>query len=200
MPVQIEDNVVVAGLSEIPLTAFPELVRRHLSRYTTTRELEEEAATLRRGYFSEQDLRRFIQHVCTWGGYPGIAGRVLKENPIEAIKAQFHRALTKLESSPPDVQGALQSINCIRQLGSPSFASKHLRFLRPDICPILDTIVSNGLSYRPTTQGYKQLSEDCIRVAAALRGNQIVNPMARQEDRWFAADVEMALFAHLRKL
>ena len=200
MPVQIAGDYVTAGTSLIPLATFPNLVEQHLHRCPTTRCLEQEAAVLKGADFPEGELERFIRSVCKWGNYAGIAGRIINQNPIETIRQHFRAAVHILEVSPLDAQGALQEINQIRQLGRPSFASKHLRFLRPDVCPVLDRILSGELNYQLNPKGYKLLAEDCIRIAEILESNQVANPMNRDNGRWFAADVEMALFARVSNL
>lgn len=116
------------------------------------------------------------------------------------IRKHFCLAMTKLESDAPDISGALQEVNFIRGLGTPSFASKHLRFLRPDICPILDSIVSKRLSYQFDGHGYQALSSDCAKIAASLQYNQVANPRHRDGDVWYIADVEMAIFSYLNQL
>jgi hypothetical protein len=181
----------------IPLAAFPGLVDKHLAAVHETRELEHEAAILAAEGFNEPDLEPFIRRVCRWGGYVGLAGRIVKQNPTSTIRQQFLSALRMLDEDPPDVQGALQEVNLIRQLGRPSFASKHLRFFRPDLCPVLDNIIAQRLQYEYDSGGYRQFSQDCLRVAEALQARGLENPMNREDGRWFAADVEMALFAFL---
>ena len=200
MPVQVKTSSVVFGKTAIPLTEFTGLVEKHLSTVPETRDLERECARLRAVDFSEPELERFIRRVCRWGGYAGTAGRVINQNPSKKIREQFRSANSALEMNPPNVTGALHEINRIKHLGRPSFASKHLRCLRPDVCPILDSIVSEKLNYAYNVRGYGQLSKDCLRVAEALQALGIPNPMSRENHRWFAADVEMALFAHLKGL
>jgi hypothetical protein len=150
--------------------------------------------------FPEQQLKHFVRRVCTWGGYAGIGVRVLNQNPFTKIRAHFRNAVTYLKVDTPDVENALREINHIRGLGTPSFASKHLRFLKPEVCPVLDRIVSSRLRYSFSPSGYNQLSEDCVKIARALLANQVYNPMIRHNGGWFAADVEMALFAYIKKL
>jgi hypothetical protein len=200
MPVQVETSSVVSGKTAIPLTEFTGLVEKHLSTVAETRDLEREGARLRAVDFREPDLERFVRRVCKWGGYAGTADRVIDQNPSTRIREQFRSANSALEMNPPNVAGALHEINRIRHLGRPSFASKHLRLLRPDACPILDSIISEKLNYAYNSRGYGQLSKDCLRVAEALQALGIPNPMNRENHRWFAADVEMALFAHLKGL
>lgn len=204
MLLQITNNTVTFPNATLLFHEFPGLVTRHLKEIDSglretegTQKRELEGILLQSNDFPTADLERFIRHVCRWGGYPGIAGRILKQNRIVNIRTHFISASNILSSSIPNVQGALQAINHIRQLGSTSFATKHLRFLRPDVCPVLDSIISKKLGYSLSPNGYKQFSDDCTRIAKALQVYAVSNPMNRNNDRWFAADVEMALFARL---
>jgi hypothetical protein len=108
--------------------------------------------------------------------------------------------MAKLESDAPDISSALQEVNRIRGLGTPSFASKHLRFLRPDLCPILDSIVSARLSYPFNRHGYQALASDCGMTAASLQYHQVENPRHRNGNKWHISDVEMAIVSYLNKL
>jgi hypothetical protein len=200
MPVQVKTSSVVFGKTSIPLTEFTGLVEKHLCTVPETRDLEREGARVRAVDFSEPDLERFVRRVCKWGGYAGTAGRVINQNPSTKISEQFRSANSALEMNPPNVTGALHEINRIKHLGRPSFASKHLRFLRPEVCPILDSIISGILNYELNARGYGQLSMDCLRVAEVLQAVGVPNPMHREQGSWYAADVEMALFAHLKGL
>jgi len=195
MPIKIIDKDIIIEIVLRP-PCFTELVECHLRNVPNTRELEHEASHLCDTGFAEKQLAEFIRKVCEWGGYAGIAGRVLNEmnNPPSTIPRQFIKAAEVLNSDVPDIQGAWYALNHIKHLG-PSFASKHLRFLRPDVCPVLDGIISQ-LGYAMNSNGYKQLSDDCLRIAKALQQYAISNPMNRESGRWFAADVEMALYAY----
>ncbi len=196
MSVKITNNAITIAEIVLQPSDFTRLVKYHLNEWLGTRELEHEASRLCAVGFSEEQLASFIQRVCKWGNYPGIAGRVLKNNDLLMIRGQFIGAANALNSDVPDVQGALRKIKQIYGLGT-SFASKHLRFLRPDVCPVLDSIISKNLGY--DEHGYKQFSDDCLRIAEALEQHGVVNPMGREGGKWFAADVEMALFTYLRK-
>jgi len=197
MPVKITDQNIIIGAVLRP-SDFTELVELHLSNVQNTRELEHEAGRLcAAGFADKEQLAEFIREVCVWGGYAGIAGRVLNKenNPPPTISRQFITVTQAMNSEEPDIQGAWYALNQIKHLG-PSFASKHLRFLRPDVCPVLDGVISQ-LGYAMNSSGYKQLSDDCLRIAEALQQYRISNPMDRESGKWFAADVEMALFAYL---
>ena len=200
MAVEITNKTIIIGLVLQP-SDFTRLVKHHLDEVENTRELEHEASRLCAADFAEEQLTSFIRGVCKWGNYPGIAGRVLKSknNTLPVIQRQFISATNALNSDIPDVQGALREINQIRGLGRPSFASKHLRFLRPDVCPVLDRTISKHLQYPLDEYGYKQFSDDCLRIAETLQQHGVSNPMGRESGKWFAADVEMALFQYLRE-
>lgn len=198
MAVKITNNTIIIGLVVQP-SDFTGLVKHHPVKLSEIRELEHKASDLRAAGFPEEQLASFIERVCRFGNFPGIAGRVLKRNDLSVIRSQFVSAANALNSDVPDVQGALREINKIRGLGKPSFASKHLRFLRPEVCPVLDRTISKHLQYPLDEYGYKQFSDDCLRIAETLQQHGVSNPMGRESGKWFAADVEMALFQYLRE-
>lgn len=198
MPVTIANNQICFPGSAIPPQNFPALVRRHLDNVPCTRDLEAQTARLVVSDFRVPLIEPFLRAVCNWGLYAGIAGRVLRRNTIDFIRQQFVAAVVFLDSTSPDVPAALREINQIVGLGRPSFASKHLRFLRPDICPILDSVISRGMGYTEDVASYGQLSDDYLKVARLVEACQQPNPMKRANGKWFASDVDMALFAHLQ--
>lgn len=199
MPFEITEESVRIRESVVPFDDFGNLVERHLRRYRGTLTLERQATELMAANIPAEGLEQFIREVCRWGGYAGIGARVINDNRLNSIRGHFLAAVGCLAAAIPRSDEALIEINLITGLGTPSFASKHLRFLRPDICPILDGINRRSLQYAFNPQGYRQLSEDCLCIAARLLDRQIVNPMNREDGRWFAADVEMATFAYLNR-
>ena len=182
----------------LSLSEFPRLVTRHLAVVRGTREIESEADALVRADFPNADLPSFVKRVCLWGGYSGIAGRVLRDNTLSEIRLALQAALAELDQPAPDIASALKHVNDLRGLGTPSFASKHLRFLRPAVCPVLDSFVASGLGYATTPRGYARLASDCQAVAASLKSLGLLNPM-RDSNDWFVGDVDMALFAGLQE-
>jgi len=88
-------------------------------------------------------------------------------------------------------------MNVLNGLGSPSFASKHLRFLRPEVAPVFDSVLHKALPYSPDPTGYAEFGRDCTLLAEALTARGIPNAFQRKDARWFAADVEAALYAHV---
>jgi hypothetical protein len=177
---------------------FSDLVDRHLRRVPGTKELEKKGKLLRDANFPQEQLNQFIREVCSWGGYAGIAGRILNQNDLFFIQKVFTKTSNLLALVNPKVRMALFEINQIKGLGTPSFASKHLRFLCPNACPVFDSFIWENFGYVFGPSGYEEFSNDCLRIAKALEGHKIHNPMNRAKRRWFASDVEMALFAHLR--
>jgi Holliday junction resolvase RusA-like endonuclease len=109
----------------------------------------------------------------------------------------FRKALEHLAANPSRVGRALGEVNKLHILGTPSFASKHLRFLRPDVCPVFDSVLREALPYSFDADGYDRFATDCTQLSDILRARGIENPRERQHGQWFAADVEAALFAHV---
>lgn len=198
MPIVLQGNDLVAGRRRLPIRQVPGRVQLHLAKVEGTQALEASGVALRGAGFASGRLPEFIRQVCRWGGYPGIAGRVLKNNSPEAIRKRFVQAVAALEAAgdrPTRHVEALEAVSQLRGLGRPSFATKHLRFLCPRLCPVLDSLVAANFHYPMSPAGYRQYSADCLRLAAALGQLGITNPMQRPNQQWFAADVDMAVFA-----
>jgi hypothetical protein len=193
MPVAIADFAISCSDHSLSYGQFPIKVQRHLLRVPMTETLEQDggrARTHEKGF----QVAPFIEAVCRWGGSPGMAGRVLKQNSSEEIARQFSAAIGWL-SEALDAQalaGAILEVNKLRQLGTPSLASLHLRFLRPEYCAVLDRQIAEALGYAFTPTGFASYSLDCSEIAARLMSAQIQNPRGRG-GRWFAGDVDMAL-------
>ena len=180
-----------------PLPEFLALLRKHLELNPRTQAIEELGCELIRSDFAKTLIPDFVEAVCGWGGYSGIGGRVLKHNPIHHLQSSFSSATKSLNGG--NVAGALVTVNSIRGLGSPSFGSKHLRFLRPDLCPVLDSLLREALPYSFDPDGYAQFSSDCLALGLALSDSKIPNPRNRPEAAWYAADVEGALYVFRRQ-
>ena len=193
MPITIVNNSVFAGAQTIPFADFPLWHAHHLQRVAGTRQLEHDGAALLAAGFPFPQLETFIRAVCRWGGYAGIAGRILSRNTAQEITTRFSDTTPNFAGAQP-AASALVSLNHLSDLGTPSFASKHLRFMRPDICPVLDSLLSQSLGYPFTPAGYQQLSTDCCVIAQHLGAAGILLP---EDKRWGAADVEMSIFACL---
>jgi hypothetical protein len=138
-------------------------------------------------------LEAFIKQVCTWGGYTGISGRILKNNSHNTIMGKVDSAIRKLQLTAPDLVGALESMTQIKGLGV-SFATKHLRFLFPEYCPVLDSTLSCRLLYELSTNGYESFAAACKNIAGELNNANIVSTFPGKPS-WRPSDVEAALYA-----
>lgn len=179
------------------LADFPDLVRAHLKNVPNTAEWEQLGQTVLDSEFEFEGLKKFIRNVCYWGGFAGVGGRVIKNNSCEVIIEKFRVARGYMTQEKPDKANALQAINELKGLGTPSFASKHLRFLWPQFCPVLDSNTTK-LGYDFTPEGYAKFAEDCEAIAKALMDRKIENPIGERSDQWFVSEIDMALFAQLR--
>lgn len=183
--------------TQVLFSDFKYLVDLHLYKVPGTKDIESLGKEAIRQNFAPLILEEFIKKICVWGGGKRILGKILSpDRDFSDIRDQFCEANRLLYSETYDVVGALNSINKITGLGQPSFASKMLRFMRPSICPILDSKV-NLLGYAGNVQGYKKYSLDCLAIASKLQEMGIANPMQRADNKWFASDVDMAIFAYL---
>lgn len=199
MPILTKRASVDLGNRSIRFSEFPSLVQAHLDLVEGTARLEETGRTLRSTNFPGVELVSFIRDVCIWGGWPEIYDSVKRYNSVEHVRAAFIDADRALEQRPPNLDSAMKSINRIKYLGKPSFASKHLRFLRPDVCPVLDSMFGEDLGYACDVQGYVTLADDIRKLARKLEQQEIENPRERPGGTWFVGDVDMALFAWVRR-
>ena len=195
----IRDDRVFFGI-ELPLAGFTELFSAHMTALPRTPEIEDMGQRLIDADFPEPAVRNFVKDVCGWGNYAGISGRVLKRNGTGAISAALKNAVGDLAQDPPRLAAALARVNSLSGLGEPSFASKHLRFLRPELCPVFDSQLREALPYSFDQEGYALFAVDCRELAVALKQAGVRNPRNRQDGVWFVADVEAALYAHVTDL
>jgi hypothetical protein len=196
VPMMLSKDAVFFG-TEIRIREFELLFLRHIEAFPRTASIEAMGAALIQSDFPGDDVRAFVKDVCGWGNYSGIAGRVLKDNPIDTICDTFRAAALDLQVDPTHCAGALAKVNRIAGLGQPAFASKHLRFLRPEFCPVFDSLLYEALPYSYDTNGYGRFAVDCAILAARLQKSEVVNPRRRPKGVWFAADVEAAIYAYI---
>lgn len=200
MPLFITQETAVFGTS-IPLSDFAPLLAAHRKKYQSTLDIEKMGVELQQANFPAQAVQNFVTAVCKWGGYAGISGRILTRNSLETIANALKGAVNQLDTEKPNVAEALACINALNSLRStPSFASKHLRFLRPDICPVFDSVLRKALPYSFDAKGYAQFSKDCCSLAAALKQQKNSAAPDRKMGEWYAADVEGAIFAYVTEL
>jgi hypothetical protein len=186
------------GIS-IPLDDFEGLAQRHEASVGRTSEVESEGRLLSGAGFPEADCLQFVRDVCRWGGYAGVGGRVIKDNSPREIATALREAHGVLQSPNQDLARALGIVNGLKALGTPSFASKHLRFLEPRLCPVFDDYLRTLLPYPFDPRGYAAFAADCSRVAVVLRERGATSPWPGRGRDWFVADVEAAVFQWARE-
>ena len=195
---QITSETIQGASGPLQPSAFPGLVQRHPQGIEQALSLEASARRLLAAGYTDQQLGAFIRDVCAWGNYPRTAERVLQGNPLPEIRCRFDNAIAALTLARPNLKLALREVRRIRFLGL-SFASKHLRLLRPDLCPVLDSILSERLGYPLNVASYRRFADHCLKIARWLDGHQVRNPVPREGGSWFVADVEMALYVHVKE-
>lgn len=146
MPLMIHEDRAFFG-NDVPLAHFARLAQAHLTAFPHTPEVEAQGRSFLEGKFPEAQVRKFVRAVCEWGGYVGISGRVLNRNTSSEICSALKLAVECLDRQPPDLAAVLRRVNGLKGLGAPSFASKHLRFIRPDLCPVFDSLLQEALPY-----------------------------------------------------
>jgi len=167
----------------MPLADFPRLLIDFLKKNPQTPAIETLAAQLAQSNFPPQDMDDFVTRVCEWGGGQGtrILSRVLRLNSDVEISEALINASSSLAQR--NFADALTHVRNLEYLDV-SFASKHLRFLRPDICPVLDSDLHDALPYPLDTNGYSDFAHDCEWLANQLLVNKIPNPRQRAGGAW----------------
>jgi hypothetical protein len=186
----------VIRLDEFPqlLVRFQQHVPSRANKPTTSR-IEQIATELAKDDFHEPDLQMFIRTVCSWGGYEGIAGRVIKYNRIEQLITVFRTAYQQAQNG--EVVEALEALQQIKHLGSVSFASKHLKFLAPERAVVLDSIISNRLGYPMNSVGYGDFLATCHTILKYIDAANL-KYTGWGARGWRISDIEMAITAKLR--
>ena len=197
MKVRLEGDTAFFGVA-VPLGRFESLALVHFRQVPGTSAIETEARKLTADSFPEQAVADFVKHVCHWGGYSGVWGRVLRDNDGGTVRRALVEAARHLGEASPNLAAALASVNRVKGLGQVSFASKHLRFLRPDLCPVFDSYLQAALPYPFDPAGYASFAEDCRRLGQVLHAAGRTQPVARDDGQWFAADVEAAVLTFVR--
>ncbi len=193
MNLNILNNRVYLGVS-FDLSSFPEMIKAHGNNFQDTLDLEKQYKNLIKSPIDDFDsISNFIKDVSKWGNYAGVGGKVLKNNSKQKILDVFEEVRKLLKSKKPDLALALSRINTLYGLGTPSFASKHLRFMLPGKCPVYDSILTNALPYSFDPAGYAIFAKDCKSLSSELCSRKIENPI-RKSVIWYAADVEAAIF------
>ena len=193
MPVLVHDAQLKIVRRSISLIDFPGLLQAHHIADASTGEVEALGTNYVANDFPGEQTANFVQQVCTWGNYSGVAGRILGGNGLGSIADSFRDGCSALTRG--DAAAAINAVTQINGLAV-SFGSKHLRFLDPHRAIVLDRIISERLGYPRTAPGYAEFVADCTSIRDILNGANIVRP---PEGTWRVSDVEMAIFMHLQE-
>ena len=156
-----ETGVNVAG-RRIAFPEFPLFLLAHLANVPATVETEDIARRVIAGDFLDADVPTFVRAVCNWGGYAGIAGRVLGRNEPRKLSEAFRAAVADIAAG---VDIAVARLLSLHGLGV-SFASKHLRFLSPQACAILDSKMAAVGGFEQSPAGLAEYSCLCRTLGA----------------------------------
>ena len=195
---ELRDYSVFFGI-DIPLADFESLALRHSQLVAGTLRVESEGRRLVDADFPENGCAQYVRSVCAWGGYPGVGTRVIRGNPPQAISEVLRAAHAALQSGHPDLASALRTVNGLKGLSTPSFASKHLRFLAPRLCPVFDDYLHTVLPYSFGPRGYSEFAADCAVLASELTRRGAANPWSGRGGEWYVADVEAAIYQWARE-
>ncbi|MBI4332217.1 MAG: hypothetical protein HY673_13145 [Chloroflexi bacterium] len=152
------------------------------TRYKTYPDLERELSekAIHVGFLEKNDLARIAE----WGGNQhGVKRRMMESNREEVVRDATQKAIHNLA----DPLKALQSLLPIYGWGL-TYSSKTLRFIRPQDYPALDRHLQNNV-----TRSYTRLISICreVQETTSARG-------PRPDNRWWIADIEMALFMFIK--
>lgn len=117
-----------------------------------TRQTEEYGSELGVNISTHKALE-FSERVCRWGGGGRVWGKLQQLNGQE-LGLRLQRWISAVLANNQTVDEAIEQGIEIPGL-SVSFASKHLRMLRPDCFAVLDAVLSDGLGYALNPKGYR---------------------------------------------
>lgn len=127
----------------------------------------------------------FSRRVCEWGRGARVWGNLNRFYTQAALSQELRLWFSSLDSAQDDAIAVERGI-AIKGLGV-SFASKHLRFLRPDSYAVLDEVLSLGLGFALNSAGYALFMQELRRFKHT---NKIPHSIAQ---------VEAAIFGLVRQ-
>lgn len=171
---------------------MPELLERHRSEYPGAEVVELCARRLIAAKFPPVHATAFIEGVCEWGGGNRNFSRIRKAGDA-TIARSLKSAAEAINAD--DVVWAIEELQHLPHLGL-SFASKVARFLAPDKCVVLDSVIRTRIGYVESQEGYSEFLQDCFQLLEQLRTSQDLDASLRDGLR--VCDVEAAVFIKAR--
>ncbi|BBE11147.1 hypothetical protein HH1059_20180 [Halorhodospira halochloris] len=132
-----------------------------------------------------EDALKFSEEVCRWGRGMRVWGRLNQHYSQSQLGEAISSWLSSVRNYDSYIDPISQGVS-IRGLGV-SFASKHLRLLDPSRFAVLDSVLSEGLGYALTPQGYNLFMNDLVKIK---------NDYLQE---WRLCDIEASIFALVRQ-
>jgi hypothetical protein len=194
MPIfQLEETLLVYRLALLP-AEVPSLLERHRARYPGGSEIEQGGKKLKADGFPEIASVNFVEDVHNWSMMRRNAERVQKVGGAE-IAAKLRIASQQIDDG--DEPQAIQTLCRIPHLGI-SYASKIARFLDPEKCVILDSVIRERLGYPNNAGGYAAFLQDCRDTLEVLKASPLLDSRCRAGLR--VCDVEAVFFMKAKEL
>lgn len=194
MPIlQLDETLVIYRLSLLP-AEVPSLLERHRARYPGGADIEQVGKKLKADDFPENASANFVERVHNWSRMRRNAKRVQKAGSCE-IASKLRAASQHIDEG--DEPKAIQTLCQIPHLGI-TYASKIARFLDPEKCVILDSIVRERLGYPHDIGGYAAFLQDCRDALEVLKASPLLDSRCRASLR--VCDVEAAFFMKAKEL
>ncbi|HEX5279696.1 MAG TPA: hypothetical protein VFW28_06430 [Micropepsaceae bacterium] len=186
MPVLIENGVCRFVRLEINPQEIPVLLAAHHDVWEPPDHLEATAQELCAQDFPDDRSARFAEEVIRWGGGHRFVGRFREMNANADIAEALRRAAALADQGA--VSQAVAWVQTLNYLGQ-SFASKLVRFIRPERAVILDDVIRSSLGYLDNEQGYDEFLSDC---------RQVLDLALQEQPQLRVCDIEAAVFAKLQ--
>lgn len=187
MPVvRLDGQLSFIRISLAP-SEVPKLLERHRDHYKGTEKVEQRATKLIAENFPTPDSLAFIEAVCKWGQGKRTFSRIEAAGGTR-IAQSLQSATEAIEAG--DVTIAIGELTRLPRLGF-SFASKIARFLAPDKCVVLDSVIRSRIGYPENNVGYTGFLQDCFQLLQLLRKSSGLESSLR--DRLRVCDVEAAV-------
>lgn len=166
----------------------PFLLKRHRTEYEGSESVEGKARKLKAADFSAEEARGFVNSVFLWSKNTRNLSRVQQASNSQ-FETAFENASQLIDNG--DVPKAIDTLCKIPHLGV-SYASKIGRFLDPEKCVILDSVIRGRLGYSNDAGGYAAFLGDCRDMLKMLKASPGLDSELRATLR--ICDVEAALF------
>ncbi|MFA1676280.1 hypothetical protein ACDY97_26945 [Rhizobium mongolense] len=188
MPVLQHNNQLLIVRISLSPSEVPFLLARHRQEYEDAVEIEQLGAQLLATDFPPDISLDFLERVHRWGKAYRNLTRVSQTGGVKiACTLRVARDLIAAGAVPD----AVEEIRELPRIGL-SFASKAARFLAPEKCVVLDSVIRGRLGYGETRDAYADFLQDCHQLLEMLKTSQELDSSLRAKLR--VCDVEAAIF------